>query len=577
MKVIEGRGAAPGCVRAVVRRCADGAVCAVPRTVDDRQAEAEKLRRARADYAAALSRLRVKEADGSPAADILDAYREILDDDVFFEPVVRRTLSDGLNVDFSLLREARETAGLFAQMDDPYLAARAGDITNVCDALILRIQGAVPADLSAPAGPGEKWVVFARDLTPDAALRMDRSALAGFVTEQGGLTSHTVILARSLGIPAVVGAPGALEAAVDGETVLLYGDTGRVILDPDEAALAAFRRDRDGAEQLQAACDAAMIREAATLDGQRIHVCVNLGDSGADLPEHCDGVGLLRTEFIYLGTDHSPTEEEQYRHYAAVAAQAGGREVIIRTLDIGGDKQAEYLALPREANPFLGCRAIRLCLDRRELFLTQLRAVLRAGLSGNVKVMFPMIASLKELREAKALLAQAGAQLRAAGTPFRGDLPVGVMIETPAAVQISDALAREADFFSIGTNDLIQYTMAADRMNERVQYLYDVCSPAVLRSIRTVTRNAAIAGIPVGMCGEAAADPLLAPLWCAMGLNELSVVPAQVARTKYAVGRVDAGALRARLPGLLDLDGAEEIRTALAEIQREYQTMPGSE
>ena len=288
-------------------------------------------------------------------------------------------------------------------------------------------------------------------------------------------------------------------------------------------------------------------------------------------------MGLLRTEFIYLGADHPPTEEEQYRHYAAVAAQAGGREVIIRTLDIGGDKQAEYLALPREANPFLGCRAIRLCLDRRELFLTQLRAVLRAGLSGNVKVMFPMIASLKELREAKALLAQAGAQLRAAGTPFRGDMPVGVMIETPAAVQISDALAREADFFSIGTNDLIQYTMAADRMNERVQYLYDVCSPAVLRSIRTVARNAAIAGIPVGMCGEAAADPLLAPLWCAMGLNELSVVPAQVARTKYAVGRVDAGALRARLPGLLDLDGAEEIRTALAEIQREYQTMPGSE
>ena len=208
--------------------------------------------RARADYAAALSRLRVKEADGSPAADILDAYREILDDDVFFEPVVRRTLSDGLNIDFSLLREARETAGLFAQMDDPYLAARAGDITNVCDALILRIQGAVPSDLSAPAVPGEKWVVFARDLTPDAALRMDRSALAGFVTEQGGLTSHTVILARSLGIPAVVGAPDALEAAVDGETVLLYGDTGRVILDPDEAALAAFRRDRDGAEQLQA-------------------------------------------------------------------------------------------------------------------------------------------------------------------------------------------------------------------------------------------------------------------------------------------------------------------------------------
>ena len=577
MKELHGRGAAAGCACGVVKRYESARIEAVRRPVKDIPAEIEKLERARAEYSAALAELQQQPGQAKEAAGILQAYQEILQDDVFFSTVAERAAQEQVNVDYALQEEAASTAEAFGQLDDPYLADRAVDIRNICDEITLRIQGRARGDGADLSGGTETWIVFAEDLTPDATLRMDKSRLGGFVTKLGGLTSHTVILAKSLGIPAVVGAADAMDQAQNGDSVILYGDSGRVILNPDEAMLRDFQVLQDRQKKVQAAYAAVRDRPAVTKDGTPVQVCVNLGDGKTDSAlamADSDGVGLFRTEFIYIAAGHNPTEEEQFTHYRDVAVKANGRPVIIRTLDIGGDKQVSYLNLPAEANPFLGYRAIRLCLDRKELFLTQLKAILRASAYGNLKIMFPMIASLSELRAAKAVLAQARRELDAAGVAYAPDIPVGIMVETPAAVMISDQLARESAFFSIGTNDLTQYITATDRMNERVQYLYDPCSPSVLRAIRMVSLSAKRYGIPVGMCGEAASDALAIPLWLAMGLSELSVVPSQMAQTKYVVGRISESAVRARLSELLDLENAEAVRGALRGIQQEFGTVP---
>lgn len=537
------------------------------REVDDPEAEVERFQTVRRGYAEELDALYEKTLaeTGDGAADIIKAYAVIARDDFFFKKALRQVRAGGINADYALALERDKVCEKFAAMEDPYMKARADDIRNVCGELIRRMNGVSPDIRLSGDAP---VILVAEDLTPEDTIRIDKRRLGGFVTERGGVTSHAVILAKTLGIPAVVGAAGILEAAGSGCELYLDGGAGRAVADPDAATREAFLTAKEREETQRALWAAAARERAVTRDGHAVAVCVNSGDTEslkAYDSQICDGIGLFRTEFLFMDQKDYPDEELQYAAYRSAAEAARGKEVIIRTLDIGGDKQLGYMDLPQENNPFLGYRAIRLCLDRKEIFRTQLRAILRASAHGNLKIMFPMIVTLEELREAKALAARALAELDAEGLPHAERVPMGIMVETPAAVLLSDVLAREADFFSIGTNDLIQYTTATDRQNERVQYLYDPCNLSVLRSIHMVIQNGHAAGITVGMCGEAASDDRLVPLLLGMGLDEFSVVPAQVGKVKHMVRSADFAALA---PLVEELLSQREIAGAKALLER---------
>jgi phosphotransferase system enzyme I (PtsI) len=403
-------------------------------------------------------------------------------------------------------------------------------------------------------------------LTPEDTIRLDRARLGGFITEKGGATTQAVLLAKVIGIPAVVGAAGIVERVSNGQLIYINGDEGYAIVEPDAAFLESFSVKKEVLERQKTQFDGIAAQQAVSIDGRAVHVCVNAGDTDSlralDM-EKCDGVGLFRTEFLFMGQRGYPDEEVQFSVYRELVQKAKGKEVVIRTLDIGGDKQLDYMGIPAESNPFLGYRAIRICLDRHEMFQTQLCAILRASAYGLVKIMFPMIVTCEELLEAKAAVEKAKAALRARRLSFDEETQIGIMIETPASVLISDKLARHADFFSIGTNDLIQYTTATDRMNEKVQYLYDPCNLSVLRAIATAIENGHAAGIAVGMCGEMASDERLLPLLFGLGLDEFSVVPSQVGRLKYKIQKLNYADLQKRCISVLQADSIDEVKNIL--------------
>lgn len=537
------------------------------RSVADAQSEIDAMEQARAAYAADLLRSeeQARTEHGEEGAAILGAYQEIIQDDYFFDQVKELIRAQSVCASWAIEQKRAETEAMFRELDDPYLQERATDINNVCRELIGQIQGVHTGDLFSQA-EGDDLVVFAEDLTPADTVNLDRGRLKGLVTEKGGVTSHTVILAKALGIPAIVGAGPMLDFVSDGQEVLVDGGAGAVVVCPDEASRTAFMARKEKSDRQQALFEACKGQQAATLDGRHVQVNVNAGDQeGIDRFDalSCDGVGLFRTEFLYMSQSEYPSEDVQFEAYRRMAEQNRGRELIIRTLDIGGDKQLDYMHLPEESNPFLGYRAIRLCLNRTEMFRTQLRAILRASAFGDVKIMFPMIVNLEELLQAKALLREAMTELEARGEALRKDIPVGIMIETPAAVFLSDVLAQYVDFFSIGTNDLIQYTTASDRMNEGVQYLYDSCNISALRSIKLVCDNAHAKGIKVGICGETASEPRLVPMWCAMGVDELSVAPALVGRTKYIISRVSGAELRPVMDAVLAAHRIDDVKARL--------------
>jgi len=564
-----GIGAASGIAGGVVRRSCKQSIIIEKRYTDDIDSEITRLDDARSDYRRYLEELINKEENEDGRA-ILEAYREVAQDESFFDGVKERCRCEKVNIEYALQVEMESIVEQFLVMDDEYLSERANDIKNICDAITARIVGISDNEVLAPDENGRKLIVFAEDLTPDATLHMDRNLLGGFVTEKGGLTSHTVILAKTLGIPAVVGVAGALEGIADGQKAIIYGDKGEVIIEPDADELEKFKRELKIENKKKDEYKKALLGAAVTEDGIPVEVAVNMGDKSIDdydILKKCDGIGLYRTEFIYIQSQDYPSEDVQLKYYRKVAEEAEGRPVVIRTLDIGGDKQASYMNMPKEENPFLGYRAIRMCLGNKDIFLTQLRAILQAGAYGNVEIMFPMISCMEELREAKSILDIARQQLIDEGKKFDNDIKVGIMVETPAAVQLCDLLAREVDFFSIGTNDLTQYITAADRMNSNVQYLNNTCSIAVLRSINHICECGEANNIKVAMCGEAASNPLLIPVWIAMGLTELSVVPGQVAQTKYIVNKVNKQKIRVQLSDLLNMDTIEKVNAKLSEMQ----------
>ena len=467
-------------------------------------------------------------------AQVFEIHRMMLEDPDFREGV-EETLKQGYSAEFAVKQTADGLTALFRGMEgDEYMQARAADVQDVASRLIRILKGVCEEDMSFDV----PVIVVAEDLLPSQILRLDKSKVAGFVTKLGSTTSHAAILARTLGIPCVVGVGAAFDPLPLAGSLAMDGSTGEVVPDPDEATQADFEARRAAFQADVAALESYQHREAVTRDGHKVMVTANIGglqDIDAVLSQGADGVGLFRSEFIYLDSSDFPTEEAQFAIYKKALERLRPRPVIVRTLDIGSDKQAPYFGIEGEANPALGYRAIRICLKEPSIFRTQLRALLRVSVYGNLHIMFPMITQVEQVRQIKAVLAQVQVELEGEGVLFRRDVPCGIMVETPAAALMSDELAREVDFFSIGTNDLTQYTLAADRTNDRVRDLFDPADPAVLRLIEMTAKNAHAAGIWVGICGESAADTALTPFYLSVGIDELSVSASAVPRVKRAV------------------------------------------
>lgn len=499
---------------------------------------------------------------GEEEAAIFDAHLMLVEDPMLAE-AINGAIDQGSNAEAAVYDSAEQFAAMFDAMDDEYMRGRAADVRDIRTRLVNNLMGISTGSLGKLSQPS---VVFAHDLAPSDTAQMDKKMVLAFITEIGGRTSHSAIMARSLEIPAVVGVGRLGEAVNTGDVVIVDGNSGQVLVNPDQATLTEYEGRRQKLEEHKAKLRELKDLPAETSDGQKYELAANIGtpnDVESALAYGAQGVGLYRTEFLYMDRKDMPSEEEQYQAYRKVLEGFGQLPVIIRTLDIGGDKELPYLKMDKELNPFLGNRAIRLCLANPGLFKVQLRAILRAGVTGNPWIMLPMVAILDEVRRTKALLKEVEAELQAEGIPFTRQYKLGIMIEIPAAAVQADHFAREVDFFSIGTNDLIQYTCAVDRMNERVSYLYDPFNPSVLRLIEQVISAGRAQGKFVGMCGEMAGEPLAAPLLAAMGMNEFSMSASSIPQVKAVIRSLSSSQCRNLWEQAKQLTDGRDIRALL--------------
>ena len=494
--------------------------------IEDPEAEVKRVDAALEKSKEQLQKLydkAVKEV-GEASAAIFEVHQMMLEDDDYLEAIQNTICTEQVNAEYAVATTGDNFAEMFASMDDDYMKARSADIKDISERLVRNLSGQEDTDLSSI----DPSVIVADDLSPSETVQMDKDKILAFVTVHGSTNSHTAILARMMNIPALIGVPMDLDELKTGMTVVVDGFEGTVTFDPDEEIKAQTeKRMEEEAEKLRLLQELKG-KENVTLDGHKINIYANIGsvgDIGYVLENDAGGIGLFRSEFLYLGRNDFPTEEEQFQAYKQAVQMMAGKKVIIRTLDIGADKQVDYFNLGNEDNPALGYRAIRICLDRPEVFKTQLRALFRASMFGNISIMYPMIISVTEVKQIKVIVAEVKAELKEQGIPFRDDVEQGIMIETPAAVMISDLLAKEVDFFSIGTNDLTQYTLAIDRQNAKLDNIYDSHHEAVLRMIQMVVDNAHKEGIWAGICGELGADTTLTERFVEMGLDELSVSP----------------------------------------------------
>ncbi|MBA4543319.1 MULTISPECIES: phosphoenolpyruvate--protein phosphotransferase [Thermoactinomyces] len=560
-QTLQGVGAAPGLKLGQAVWWRKEKPVAPSRTITDPKSEIEKLDQAIAQAKEQIEKLREIAAErmGEEEAAVFDAHFAFLDDPAFTGEMKNRIENQKKNAEAVCQDVTEEMGALMASLDDEYMKARADDIRDVGSRLLLILLGKQPFDPSLLT-PGS--VVIAEELTPSDTAQFPEG-VAGMVTAKGSKTAHAAIMARTLGIPAVLGLGSKIEQIKDGDTIVVDGDKGTIQINPDQDVINRVRTQIEQQEKARALALKEAKAEAKTADGKRIQVFANIGslsDIEIALKNHAEGVGLFRTEFLYLENDHWPTEEEQYQAYAKVLSSFGERPVVIRTLDIGGDKELPYAKLPKEENPFLGHRAIRFCLANPDLFKTQLRALLRASVHGNLWIMFPMIENCSEIRQAKALLNECREELISEGVQVADKIPVGIMVEIPAAAIAADLLAKEVDFMSIGTNDLTQYTLAADRGNEQVAHLYDAAHPAVLRLVKMTCDAAAKANILVGMCGELAGDPSMTELLIGLGLAELSMSASTIPEVKQQVRSTDTAEAKKLAEQAILLEDGDQVR-----------------
>lgn len=499
---------------------------------------------------------------GEEQANIFGTHILVLQDEEYIGRVKEMIRHDRINAEAALEDTTQEIVALFESMDNEYLRERAADIRDVSKRIMNHLLGIETGGLSQVT---DSVVLLAHDLTPSDTAQLDRDKIAGFATNIGGRTSHSAIMARSMEIPAVVGLNDVTSKVKNGDYVILDGAKGILFINPEQSVIDSYRALQQKYEARLQELKKFHDKPSVTADGHLLEIVSNIGnpqDAHAAERSGAEGIGLYRTEFLYMGRQTLPSEEEQFDAYKVVAEIFGSKApVVIRTLDIGGDKELPYMDLPKEANPFLGYRAIRLCLDRKDIFRTQLRAILRASSYGNIKLMYPMIATMQELKEANAILAEVKQELDKENIPYNRDMEVGMMIEVPAAALIADQLAREVDFFSIGTNDLVQYTMAADRMNERVSYLTEPFNPAVLRLIRNVIHAAHQHGKWAGMCGEMAGNLTAIPLLIGLGLDEFSMSAGSILSARALMSRVNRLEMQKLAEEALNMTSAEEIKS----------------
>ena len=497
--------------------------------VDDVDAEWKRFCDAKDTAVSQLKELYDKAIEdvGEANAMIFEIHQMMLEDLDYLESIENIIRTQEVNAEFAVATTADNFAQMFAAMDDAYMQGRAADVKDVSER-VLDILCGVSGGMKEMTEP---CIIAADDLAPSETVQLDKSKVLGFATMYGSSNSHTAILARTMNIPAVIGLGEDLLTKYDGKMAVIDGFTGMLYIDPDEETMKVMEEKRAKDQEQKALLEQLKGKENVTKSGQKINVYANIGnvsDVGAVLKNDAGGIGLFRSEFLYLENSDFPTEEQQFAVYKQVAENMAGKKVIIRTLDIGADKQVDYFGLDKEENPALGYRAIRICLTRKEIFKTQLRALYRAAMFGNISIMFPMIISVAEVHEIKAIIAEVKEELKNEGIPFKDDVELGVMIETPASVMISRELAKEVDFFSVGTNDLTQYTLAIDRQNAQLDKFYDPHHPAVLAMIKMAADNAHAEGAWIGICGELGADLELTEEFLKMGLDELSVSPAMV-------------------------------------------------
>ena len=499
-------------------------------TIKDVPKEFERLQKAQDDAVDVLNEIYLKSLKrvGKKDSMIFQIHMMMIQDEDYSQAIRNRIKENKVNAEYAVWETGQEFAARFAKMDSEYMRGRKTDIIDISDRLVKCLN---PEYGSGKIAVNEPSILAADDLTPSETMQLDKSKIIAIVMRKGSRTSHSAILSRTMGIPSVVGLGDGFDNVKDGMIAVVNGTAGEVILEPDEAEQGKCQQALEASRRKQQELKSFLGAQIKTKSGRIVAVNANIGhpaDVETALKNGADGIGLFRSEFLYMGRDSLPTEDEQFEAYKSVLEKMGNKPVIVRTFDIGADKQIPYLHLPKEANPALGYRAIRICLDRKDLFRAQLRALVRASAFGNLKIMFPMIISVEEVREAKQMLQETKSELESEKISFAHDIKVGIMIETPSSVVLSDELAKECDFFSIGTNDLTQYTLAADRLNDKIAKIYDQSNPAVLKMIELTAKNAHKAGISVGICGESAADPKLAEFYLKTGIDELSVAPPSV-------------------------------------------------
>jgi len=513
---------------------------------------------------------RIAGAIGAKDASIFDAHLLVVEDRTLIDEVLRTLEREHWNIEHVFQQVANRYSKTLSEIDDPYLRERALDINDVTRRVVRNLMG---KDAKTAAQIDVPHILVAHNLTPSDTAQLNRNLVLGFATDVGSRTSHTAIMARSLNIPAVVALHNISDAILSGDQILLDGYSGLVILNPSDQTLWEYGELEVKKNAVEDKLEALRETASTTLDGRHITLSANIElPSDVELVKQsgADGIGLYRTEFFYINKNELPNEEEQYENYCVVARALGQQSVIIRTLDLGGDKFMSALQLPSELNPFLGWRAIRFCLERVDVFKTQLRAILRASALGNIRMMFPMISGVDELRRAKAVLEECRQELREKGIPFNEHMEVGAMIEVPSAALVADLLAKEVDFFSIGTNDLIQYTIAVDRINERIAHLYEPTHPAIIRLIKMIVNAAHAHNLWVGVCGEMAGEISLTPLLVGLGVDELSTGAALVPRVKRAVQSLDVGVCLQLVDEVKNMDSAEAILEKCEAIAKAY-------